>query len=104
MEHNLNIITKKEEEFDENDGLNEDDEPISNFEQEDYFSGDEVHDEGTPFLNSDVTSSDEQTKDEPQISGGFSKPSYSYSCLIGLSLKNSTSGELTVSEIYTFLW
>uniref|UniRef100_A0A914HZ44 Fork-head domain-containing protein n=1 Tax=Globodera rostochiensis TaxID=31243 RepID=A0A914HZ44_GLORO len=34
---------------------------------------------------------------------GFVKPAYSYSCLIGLSMKNSDTGELTVSEIYAFL-
>lgn len=42
--------------------------------------------------------------EEPQIAGGFVKPSYSYSCLITLALKNSSNGELTVSEIYAFLW
>ena len=35
---------------------------------------------------------------------GFIRPAYSYSCLIWLSLKNSYDGELTVSEIYAFLW
>lgn len=42
--------------------------------------------------------------DEPQTAGGYVKPSYSYSCLITLALKNSLNGELTVSEIYAFLW
>ncbi|KAL3102092.1 hypothetical protein niasHS_003501 [Heterodera schachtii] len=39
----------------------------------------------------------------PIARNGFVKPAYSYSCLIGLSLKNSDTGELTVSEIYAFL-
>lgn len=42
--------------------------------------------------------------DEFQTKNGFKKPNFSYSCLIGLALKNSESGELTVSEIYRFLW
>lgn len=70
------------------------------FEQEDYLSGDEFN----TFSSSEGTSSAGRMGEEPQLSGGYNKPSYSYSCLIGLSLKNSISGELTVSEIYTFLW
>lgn len=40
----------------------------------------------------------------PVMIDGFVKPAYSYSCLIGLALKNSETGELTVAEIYSFLW
>ena len=34
----------------------------------------------------------------------WSKPAYSYSCLITMALKNSKLGYLPVSEIYQFMW
>lgn len=41
--------------------------------------------------------------DEFPTKNGFKKPLFSYSCLIGLAMRNSESGELTVAEIYRFL-
>ena len=35
---------------------------------------------------------------------GYPKPTYSYSCLIAMALKNSITGSLPVSEIYNFMW
>lgn len=36
--------------------------------------------------------------------GLYPRPTYSYSCLIAMALKNSCTGSLPVSEIYNFMW
>lgn len=42
-------------------------------------------------------------KDNAYI-GIYPRPTYSYSCLIAMALKNSSTGSLPVSEIYNFMW
>lgn len=63
---------------------------------------------GTSITTTTTATKQRNNADEGQqlsvSSNGYSKPSYSYSCLIGLCLKNSPNGELAVSEIYTFMW
>ena len=39
-----------------------------------------------------------------EIKNCFFKPCYPYSCLISLALKNCSNGQLSVADIYSFVW
>lgn len=43
------------------------------------------------------------TADDTLASGSYPKPAYSYSCLIAMALRNSSTGSLPVNEIYSFM-
>lgn len=54
---------------------------------------------GVHIINNNTTTVTQQKKTEKV----YPKPIYSYSCLIAMALKNSKTGNLPVSEIYTFM-
>lgn len=57
---------------------------------------------GLKIKNTDCTKN-VVTQTKPIKEERFEKPPFSYSCLIALALKNSESGFLPVSEIYSFI-
>lgn len=57
---------------------------------------------GRPKLSDQKKQGKEQVAIDPQEKV-YPKPTYSYSCLIAMALKNSKTGNLPVSEIYSFM-